>query len=675
MGHRTVRQSPRRLNFALAAAAAMLLSPAPAQAWGSYGHETTARIALANVRPATRAAIARLIAHDRELGTPQCRIRNLADAATWPDCLRGEGWRWGYTFAWHYQTEPIDQPYDARKNCAGGACVSAQVERNERILADESLPANVRLEALAFMVHFAGDIHMPLHSGDNDDKGGNDVVTAYGIVPGLNLHSVWDGALAERAISGAAPPLVRTYTGAERAALGGGDAAAWGAESHALAQVVRLSQRVCRRAAFHPRGAEPGRDCRRGTRGRKAHPAGGHPHCAIPRHRIRTRTAAAARAAPMTGVVDLAERLIACPSVTPASGLVFDALEAMLLPLGFEVDRFIAGQGADAVENLFAIRRGPAGSRHFAFAGHLDVVPPGDGWSSAPFAPERRQAPGGELLYGRGAVDMKGAIAAMVAAVADVPAETGTVSFVITGDEEGPALHGTRALIERMRARGDLPDLILVGEPTSVNRLGDMAKIGRRGSVNIWLTVEGVQGHVAYPHLADNPITKLVAMLAELEAMPLDEGTEWFQPSNLEVTDLDVGNPATNVIPAKAEARLSIRFNALHTGAGLVERVAAIAKAHGGTAHAMISGEAFLTLPGDFSALVSAAVEAETGLVPDLSTTGGTSDARFLKDLAPVIEFGLVNATMHKTDEAVAVADLAVLARIYARIARAALAR
>lgn len=237
MGHRTVRQSSRRLNLALAAAAAAtLLAPAPAQAWGSYGHETTARIALANVRPATRAAIARLIAHDRELGTPQCRIRSLADAATWPDCLRGEGWRWAYTFAWHYQTEPIDQPYDARKNCSGGGCVSAQVERNERILADESLPANVRLEALAFMVHFAGDIHMPLHSGDNDDKGGNDVVTAYGIVPGLNLHSVWDGALAERAISGATPPLVRTYTESERAALGGRDAAAWGAESHALAK-------------------------------------------------------------------------------------------------------------------------------------------------------------------------------------------------------------------------------------------------------------------------------------------------------------------------------------------------------------------------------------------------------------------------------------------------------
>ena len=366
-------------------------------------------------------------------------------------------------------------------------------------------------------------------------------------------------------------------------------------------------------------------------------------------------------------VAALAERLIACPSVTPASGAVFDALEAMLAPLGFETDRFLTGE--ERVENLFAIRRGPAGSRHFAFAGHLDVVPPGDGWTTGPFAPQRR----GELLYGRGAVDMKGAIAAMVAAVAQVPADGGTISFVITGDEEGPALHGTRALNDRMRQRGDIPHLCLVGEPTSTARLGDTVKIGRRGSVNIWLEVEGTQGHVAYPHLADNPIPRLVAMLAELEALPLDDGTEWFQPSNLEVTDLEVGNPATNVIPAKARARLSIRFNALHTGAQLVELVAVIAAKHGGTARAMISGEAFLTPPGEFSALVCGAIEAETGLVPELSTTGGTSDARFLKDLCPVIEFGLLNATMHKLDEAVAIADLEQLAGIYRRIARAAL--
>ncbi|MGN6498861.1 MAG: succinyl-diaminopimelate desuccinylase [Tsuneonella sp.] len=372
---------------------------------------------------------------------------------------------------------------------------------------------------------------------------------------------------------------------------------------------------------------------------------------------------------PYSDVATLAERLIACPSVTPAQGLVFDAFEAMIAPLGFEIERFIAGSGADAVENVLAIRRGPPGSRHFAFAGHLDVVPPGEGWTSAPFAPERR----GELLYGRGAVDMKGALAAMVTAVAELPADAGTVSFIITGDEEGPALHGTRALIDRIRQRGEVPDLCLVGEPTSVARLGDMMKIGRRGSVNIWLEVAGTQGHVAYPHNADNPLPRLVALLAELDALVLDEGTEWFQPSNLEITDIEVGNPAHNVIPASAKARISIRFNDRHSGAELAGRVAKIAARHGGSAHAVISGESFLTAPGAFSALIAEAVKAETGIEPEASTTGGTSDARFLKDLCPVIEFGLCNATMHKRDEAVATADLAVLARIYRRIAAAAL--
>ncbi|WP_338241527.1 succinyl-diaminopimelate desuccinylase [Aurantiacibacter hainanensis] len=369
-----------------------------------------------------------------------------------------------------------------------------------------------------------------------------------------------------------------------------------------------------------------------------------------------------------------ARHLISCESVTPARGPVFDMLEEMLAPLGFEVDRFSRGEGAEGtdeepVENLFAIRRGPAGMPHFAFAGHVDVVPPGEGWSSEPFGPDIR----GDLLYGRGAVDMKGAIACMVAAVADIPREAGTLSFVITGDEEGPALHGTRALIDRMRARGDIPDLCLVGEPTSVNRLGDMMKIGRRGSVNIWLEVKGTQGHVAYPHLADNPMPRMVAILAELHALELDEGTEWFQPSNLEITEFDVPNRAHNVIPGKAKARISIRFNDLHSGASLSEKVIAIAEKHGGTARPVISGEPFLTPPGTFSQIIADAVKAETGIDPEPSTTGGTSDARFLKDLCPVIEFGLVNATMHKTDEAVAVDDLATLTAIYRRIATAAL--
>lgn len=370
--------------------------------------------------------------------------------------------------------------------------------------------------------------------------------------------------------------------------------------------------------------------------------------------------------------VALAEALIACPSVTPAEGLVFDCLEAQLKPLGFAVHRFTAGEAPDGpVENLFAVRRGPEGSRHFAYAGHLDVVPPGEGWTSAPFAPERR----GELLYGRGAVDMKGSIAAAVAAFAEVPAEAGTISLIITGDEEGVATHGTLALIDYLRDHGEAPDLCLVGEPTSVNRLGDMVKIGRRGSVNMWLEVAGQQGHVAYPHLADNPAPKLVALLAELDALVLDEGTEWFQPSNLEITQISIDNPATNVIPAKAEARISIRFNNLHTGEGLTARVAEIAARHGGTSRAVISGEAFLTQPGAFSTLVTEAIRAETGVEAEVSTTGGTSDARFLKDLCPVIEFGLSNATMHKRDEAVATADLEALARIYRRIAEAALAR
>ncbi|MEQ6334915.1 succinyl-diaminopimelate desuccinylase [Sphingobium sp. MK2] len=371
-------------------------------------------------------------------------------------------------------------------------------------------------------------------------------------------------------------------------------------------------------------------------------------------------------------VVALAEQLLACPSVTPATGAVFTALQAMLEPLGFTVDRFVTGDAPDGpVENLLAWRT-TGGGRHFAFAGHLDVVPPGPGWTSDPFVPEQR----GDLLYGRGAVDMKGSIAAFVAALHDLPDDLpGTISLIITGDEEGPAVHGTLALMERMAARELRPDLCLVGEPTSSAQLGDVVKIGRRGSVNMWISVAGAQGHVAYPHLADNPIPKLVRILSAIEAETLDEGTDWFQPSNIEITDLDVGNPAHNVIPGLATARISIRFNDRHSGASLIERITAIAATEGGTVEAKISGEPFLTPPGAFSDLVSSAIRDVTGLATDLSTTGGTSDARFLSRLCPVVEFGLNNATMHKLDEAVAVQDLRDLQRIYALIVERALRR
>lgn len=370
-------------------------------------------------------------------------------------------------------------------------------------------------------------------------------------------------------------------------------------------------------------------------------------------------------------VVELTSALIAAESVTPARGPVFDVLEAALVPAGFAVERFVVGEAPEGpVENLLATRGDDSGA-HFAFAGHVDVVPAGEGWTGDAFAPRIR----GDLLYGRGAVDMKGAIAAFAAAAART-SHAGRLTLVITGDEEGPATHGTVALIEQMRARDLLPDLCLVGEPTSVTVLGDMMKIGRRGSVNVWIEVRGRQGHVAYPHLADNPIPRLVAALAELDALVLDEGSDWFQPSNIEITDVTVGNPATNMIPGAASARLSIRFNDHHSGAVLSRRVEDIVRRHApdATVTARTSGEAFVTEPGRLSALVAAAVEARTGRVPEPSTTGGTSDARFLRALCPVVEFGLVNATMHKIDEAVAIADLIDLEAIYADVIRRALA-
>ena len=363
--------------------------------------------------------------------------------------------------------------------------------------------------------------------------------------------------------------------------------------------------------------------------------------------------------------IALASALINYPSVTPARGQVFDVLEAALEPLGFEVHRFVAGEPPDGpVENLVAIRGG--GAPHFGFAGHLDVVPPGDGWSSEPF--EAKVADG--VLTGRGANDMKSAVAAFVAAVSRFEQRRGTASFLITGDEEGPSTFGTPAIIGWLNERGIRPDMILIGEPTSDAVLGDTVKIGRRGSVNMWIEVPGTQGHVAYPHRADNPIPPLARIVAVLDAVHLDDGNDAFPPSNLEFTAIGSASGATNLIPGSASARLNIRFNNLHRGADLVRLVEETAQreAPGATVEAKISGEAFLTPPGELYDLVVDAIRDETGRTPTLSTGGGTSDGRYLIQLCPVVDFGLPNATMHKLDESAAVDDIHALSRIYERI-------
>lgn len=361
---------------------------------------------------------------------------------------------------------------------------------------------------------------------------------------------------------------------------------------------------------------------------------------------------------------------MACPSITPEEAGAQALLEKTLAAQGFEVHRFESGEAPDGpVPNLFATRG--SGGPHFAFAGHTDVVPPGNGWTSDPFEPEQR----GELLYGRGAVDMKGSIACFAAAAACQKEHGGTLSFIITGDEEGAAVFGTRALMDWMAERDIKPDMILIGEPTSEARLGDTIKIGRRGSVNMFIDVAGTQAHVAYPHQGDNPIPKAVRIASRLHEMTMDDGHDWFQPSNLEITTVDVDNPAHNVIPGTVFMRLNIRFNVHHKGQELVDRVKAIVEeeAPGSTFEAKISGEAFVTEPGELSDLVGAAIAEVTGLSPALSTGGGTSDARFLHKLCPVVEFGLLNATMHKLDEAVAVDDLHKLTEIYESVIKRAL--
>lgn len=368
--------------------------------------------------------------------------------------------------------------------------------------------------------------------------------------------------------------------------------------------------------------------------------------------------------------VDLAARLIACPSVTPREAGSLTVLGEALEQLGFTVHRFLSGSPPEGpVENMVAIRG--SGGPHFGFAGHVDVVPPGEGWRTDPFEPVIE----GGLLYGRGAVDMKSSIAAFVAACADVPEHEGTLSLLITGDEEGPSLYGTRSIMDWMAERDIRPDMILIGEPTSEDRLGDIVKIGRRGSVNMWITVPGVQGHVAYPHRADNPVPKLARVVSALDALHLDDGNDRFQPSNLEITDVRTSNGATNVIAGTATIQLNIRFNNLQRGEDLVDLVRRTAEqaAPGSTVEAKISGEAFLTPPGPIYDIVSEAIREETGIEPKLSTHGGTSDGRFLIALCPVIDFGLPNGTMHKLDEAAAVEDIHALQRIYARVIRKAL--
>lgn len=365
----------------------------------------------------------------------------------------------------------------------------------------------------------------------------------------------------------------------------------------------------------------------------------------------------------------LAQALIRRPSVTPRDAGAMAVVEEALSTLGFTVRRMPFGD----ILNLYA-KRGEAGGPNLCFAGHTDVVPEGDAstWSSAPF--EARVVDG--VLIGRGAADMKGGVAAFISAVARAPTPArGAISLLITGDEEGEALDGTKKVVEALQAEGERIDHCLVGEPTSVAVLGDMVKIGRRGSFNGWITVEGVEGHVAYPHRAANPVPIIVDLLHSLQHTVWDEGYDGFQPTNFEITEIEVGNPTKNVIPPRARARINIRFTPHFTGEGLVARIketCAAAEAAWGKGRISFegraSGEAFYTGEGPFTQVVAAAVRETLGREPELSTSGGTSDARFIRFICPVVELGLVGATMHKTDERVPVEELEGLTRTYERV-------
>ena len=367
----------------------------------------------------------------------------------------------------------------------------------------------------------------------------------------------------------------------------------------------------------------------------------------------------------------LTQNLIRCPSVTPKDAGALDVLQGALEDLGFQCTRLpFSEPGADSIDNLYA-RLGTT-APNFCFAGHTDVVPEGDKsqWQTDPFDAIVKDG----LLYGRGASDMKGAIGAFAAAVSEFinsnAAFDGSISFLITGDEEGPAVNGTIKMLDWLEEHGEKLDYCLVGEPTNPTKMGDMAKIGRRGSLNARLIVKGTQGHVAYPDKADNPIPRLIKILNRLQAHNLDQGNAHFQPSNLEIVTIDVGNSASNVIPARAEARFNIRFNNEQTIDELKSWISSVCDEVGGDFELTLkaSGDAFLTAPGTLSRLITNAVKKVTGRDVELSTSGGTSDARFIKDHCPVSEFGLVNRTMHKVDECVAVEDIAILTNIYREI-------
>jgi len=373
---------------------------------------------------------------------------------------------------------------------------------------------------------------------------------------------------------------------------------------------------------------------------------------------------------PLHDPLPLAQALIRCNSVTPADGGAQGVLADALKQLGFTVTPLRYGE----IENLFA--RIGTGAPHICFAGHTDVVPVGaTPWQSDPFAAEVRNG----VLYGRGACDMKGGIAAFVAAAAQHLADGpphGSISLLITGDEEAAAVDGTVRVLEWMQANQQIPDFCIVGEPTCPVKLGDMVKIGRRGSLNAKITVHGTQGHVAYPHRADNPVHRLLRAAAALTAAPLDAGNAWFEPSSLQFTSIDVGNTVTNVIPASASAMLNIRFNSDHTGAALSAWLRAVIAQHAERfdLDIAISGESFLTQPGPLVDTLRRAIVEASGVEPRLDTGGGTSDARFIARYCPVAEFGLVGATMHQADERVPVAELRDLARIYRGILAAFLA-